>query len=487
MSSTLYRKRRLRSTQAILTRIQIRDLGRILDISSFRQSVEFLMDPFNYFKLSKVKMAEIHNYLLEKGVTNKRCPNTHIRQGDHSRMLISILFPGYPVIKASEHHYRNLRENRSPQARSIDLAYDQLPTTDKYERLDELFREDVDWHKHIDKSNIHTIDIPLKKLNKSVVVEGHASSNLNVRLFLYLWTSERMAWNPASLQLKIDDNDCLDKKQREHNEDGFYHIDVTDKSSSMQKANRRSTGTASFQFEFIGQRQPSIRHVSVCAVVEKTAEELTSQLYVQTAALYIGRAMERSSKNLPLAEKVQNKVIQLLSPYDTNDKLLLSKTEDLFLSCGEAFLTDWNDPGEEQQEDDEILAGDEVVSMLDPIILARIQHPTRCIFCTHNTCFDAKVFFDLQVNSMQWKCPICSVKIRGIQDLYVDYQAKLALKNYPNEERFFRDHNDTYSVVSTQDTNSVSVKGTRKYNVISLDEDEQQAQEKENKKIKVEE
>ena len=59
----------------------------------------------------------------------------------------------------------------------------------------------------------------------------------------------------------------------------------------------------------------------------------------------------------------------------------------------------------------------------------------------------------------------------------MDYQAKLALKNYPNEERFFRDHNDTYSVVSTQDTNSVSVKGIRKYDVISLDEDEQQAAE----------
>jgi hypothetical protein len=55
-------------------------------------------------------MADIHNYLVEQGITQEKCPNTHIRQGDHSRVLISILFPGYPTIKASEHHYRDLRE-----------------------------------------------------------------------------------------------------------------------------------------------------------------------------------------------------------------------------------------------------------------------------------------------------------------------------------------------------------------------------------------
>lgn len=55
-------------------------------------------------------MADIHNYLLEKEITTEKCPNSHIRQNDHSRVLISILFPGYPIIKASEHHYQDLRE-----------------------------------------------------------------------------------------------------------------------------------------------------------------------------------------------------------------------------------------------------------------------------------------------------------------------------------------------------------------------------------------
>lgn len=55
-------------------------------------------------------MAEIHNYLISQGITHEKCPNSHVRQGDHSRILISILFPGYPIIKASEQHYRDLRE-----------------------------------------------------------------------------------------------------------------------------------------------------------------------------------------------------------------------------------------------------------------------------------------------------------------------------------------------------------------------------------------
>lgn len=55
-------------------------------------------------------MADVHRYLLEKGLTQEKCPTSHIRQGDHSRMLISILFPGFPIIKASELYYRHLRE-----------------------------------------------------------------------------------------------------------------------------------------------------------------------------------------------------------------------------------------------------------------------------------------------------------------------------------------------------------------------------------------
>lgn len=107
--------------------------------------------------------------------------------------------------------------SRSPQAKITDLAYDKLPTSDKYERLEELFRADVDWFKAPRKDGRYSLDIPLKKMNRSIVVEGHASSNINVRLFLYLWTSERMAWTPtADIELCIDskEGDCLSDNDR---------------------------------------------------------------------------------------------------------------------------------------------------------------------------------------------------------------------------------------------------------------------------------
>ncbi|KAG2199373.1 hypothetical protein INT47_001555 [Mucor saturninus] len=474
MNINLYRRRRLRSTQAILTRVQIRDLGRKIGYTSFRQSVEFLMDPLNYFKLSKIKMADIHQYLLEQGITQEKCPSTHIRQGDHSRLLISILFPGYPIIKASEHHYRDLRENRSLQAKVTDLAYDQLPTTDKFERLEELFKSSVDWHQR--QQDEYTIDIPLKKLNRSIVVEGHASSKLNVRLFLYLWSSEHMAWKPQAFSLSVDGKECITEDQRKLNDYGFSHIDITDASDSILKANRRSTSSISFVFKF--EKRPTTHHISVCAVVEKSPEELCSQLYLQTASLYIGQAMESSSKNIPAAQSVQKKVVELLNPLNQNDRLELDKTEKLLLSCAESFLTAWNNPEPEDDDNVEIFTGGEYVSVSDPIMLTRIEHPARCIFCTHNTTFDAKVFFKFQVTSMNWRCPICLVKIRGIQDLYIDYQTKVALQKYPDEERFLLEKDEVYLPIPALDPLPIVNDIPKKRDpveIISIHDDEEQA------------
>jgi hypothetical protein len=124
-------------------------------------------------------------------------------------------------------------------------------------------------------------------------------------------------------------------------EDGFKHIDITEMSEMIKNANRRSTGNTKFTFEFNHVDFPKARFVSVCAVAEKSTEELTSQLYLQTASLYIGQVMEKSSKNIPLADKVQKKVMERLNKYTLNDRNVLEKTEQLFLSCGDAFFASW--------------------------------------------------------------------------------------------------------------------------------------------------
>lgn len=78
----------------------------------------------------------------------------------------------------------------------------------------------------------------------------------------------------------------------------------------------------------------------------------------------------------------------------------------MYVDQGDA---DENDP------DDEISSSGEFISVLDPLMLSKINHPARGVFCTHNTCFDAKEFFRFEANSMRWKCPVCQINLRGIQ------------------------------------------------------------------------
>lgn len=92
-------------------------------------------------------------------------------------------------------------------------------------------------------------------------------------------------------------------------------------------------------------------------------------------------------------------------------------------------MIDQGDVEEDNDEVKEICLGGEFISVLDPLMLSKIEHPTRCIFCTHNTCFDAHVFFRFQVTSMQWNCPVCLIKIRGIQ-VHNNYFFNMALEDF---------------------------------------------------------
>ncbi|KAI9259915.1 hypothetical protein BY458DRAFT_440350, partial [Sporodiniella umbellata] len=308
--------------------------------------------PVNYFKLGKVKMDEIHRYLLEKGVTFEKCPHVHhTHQHDRSRQLVSILFPGYPIIKASDQYYRQMRENKN-QSKIISLAYDLLPTNDKYERLEEMFRAPVDW-----SSKTYEVKIPLKLLNRARVGEWQPLTEADQAMLHY----------------------------------GFFHLDLTDKSTAITQANRRTQGDVTLAFDFT--EPPRTRHVSVCAVWEKSVEEMTSQVYVQTASLYISQAMERASRKPLEVDAVQKQVRE--SKSFSHPSMIGQEPTDL--------------------DEAEIIAGDEYVSITDPILLSPIQHPARCTFCTHHACFDAMVFLKFQSTFMQWKCPICNIKIRGIQ------------------------------------------------------------------------
>ena len=73
--------------------------------------------------------------------------------------------------------------------------------------------------------------------------------------------------------------------------------------------------------------------------------------------------------------------------------------------------------------DPDIEVGSSVMSLKDPISTLRIKIPCRSTVCTHNQCFDAESFLQLQEQAPTWICPICSktVHFNGLAvDQYVE-------------------------------------------------------------------
>ncbi|OAD80148.1 MIZ-type zinc finger transcription factor [Phycomyces blakesleeanus NRRL 1555(-)] len=130
------------------------------------------------------------------------------------------------------------------------------------------------------------------------------------------------------------------------------------------------------------------------------------------------------------------------------------------MSCADIFSGSWTQHrsgGGGEDEDDDIVVGDEFVSAMDPILLSRMEHPARGIYCTHAACFDASIFYSLVARMKAWKCPHCFIQIKGIQELYIDYAMKRALMKYQDSDRlvlcggeYFADVN--ISISKTSDT-----------------------------------
>ncbi len=73
--------------------------------------------------------------------------------------------------------------------------------------------------------------------------------------------------------------------------------------------------------------------------------------------------------------------------------------------------------------DPDIEVGSTVMSLKDPISTLRINIPCRSTVCTHNQCFDAESFLQLQEQAPTWICPICNktVHFNGLAiDRYVE-------------------------------------------------------------------
>lgn len=69
--------------------------------------------------------------------------------------------------------------------------------------------------------------------------------------------------------------------------------------------------------------------------------------------------------------------------------------------------------------DPDLVATSTVMSLKDPLSRARMTLPCRSTVCTHNQCFDAKSFLQLQEQAPTWTCPVCNKSI-SFEALAVD-------------------------------------------------------------------
>lgn len=87
-------------------------------------------------------------------------------------------------------------------------------------------------------------------------------------------------------------------------------------------------------------------------------------------------------------------------------------------------------PVRKKANDPDIVVESSVMSLKDPISTLRISIPCRSMVCTHNQCFDAESFLQLQEQAPTWQCPICN-KTVSFEALAVDEYVQEILARVP--------------------------------------------------------
>jgi len=84
----------------------------------------------------------------------------------------------------------------------------------------------------------------------------------------------------------------------------------------------------------------------------------------------------------------------------------------------------------EKAKDEDIETTSTVMSLKCPLSFMRLQLPCRSTICSHNQCFDASSFLEVQEQAPQWNCPTCN-KIFAFKDLAVDKYVQDILDSTP--------------------------------------------------------
>ncbi len=105
-------------------------------------------------------------------------------------------------------------------------------------------------------------------------------------------------------------------------------------------------------------------------------------------------------------------------------------------------------------QDTDIEATSSVMSLKCPISTLRIDVPCRSTVCTHNQCFDASSFLQLQEQAPTWTCPVC-YKTVHFEALTVDQYVNDILNRTPKSvDQVFIEPTGEWSQASDNDSSS---------------------------------
>ncbi|KAI8879433.1 hypothetical protein K501DRAFT_325535 [Backusella circina FSU 941] len=451
MYSTFYKRRRQHQKPHILTIEQSRELGQLAGNKLVRSIIDNGLIPNNLFRLRKRKLEKILSYLSSRGLIHKKIPLLdNIQTHQLATWLLTVIYPGYSVSKAKNQAFTDYRECRERDLGPAPLAYDLVPTTDIFERLDEIYRSDVNWQEESNYDLIGKISIPISYLKKSIDrVCSQYKHEKDVRYHLCLWSSNHILIKPQCNALYFNSENTWLDQDKNIIDEGFMHIDVTSKIrtcfDNYKPFAKKKQPYITIGIELEDNNEQNISHISITAVVEKGTNELVRQLYLQSTTECITRAIQSSSNPIP----IQHKAIHLLKQLQDDDvdvgdsverdeEMLIQNTESSYIKVIESFRD--QSSGDEYEEDYQDAAHHPVgikVNLMDPISHKRIRHPIKSFHCKHRACFDAASFFEHNRHIKIWHCPYCFVQIKSTEELQISFPIKVALNQYPNEERLF--------------------------------------------------
>ncbi|KAI8977508.1 hypothetical protein BDF20DRAFT_875278 [Mycotypha africana] len=391
MNATMYyKKRRLRQKPNILTYEQQQELSKL--IVGKKSTSKTLTDqgllPTSLFRLRKRKLECLYDYLLKHDLIHcgdkEHYPIESVQTHQLAEYLLAIIYPGYPACRAKNLAFTDYRECREREATTMEdnssshqpLAYDFVPTTEIFDRLDEIIRVDVDdmssshssttdqqkQHKPQDDCGPLTIPFPphpihnnsssilnsndngcmtsssssssslsstfkviylsVSSLRKSIdrvrsanpmdTFSGHAHL---MEYHLCFWNSTRTLVKPHCKSLKLQSKEIWTEKDEKMVQEGFMHVDITQSllyCLSTMKTQKDKSPFLTLMVELMDHEEQNINHVSISAVARKPIQEFICQLYLQTTTECMAKALRKSQHPLD----TQKIILHLLKQYD---------------------------------------------------------------------------------------------------------------------------------------------------------------------------